>query len=226
MGCSMVSHLLGAGYHCTIYNRSPSKCIPLKAKGAVIVTSPKAVAEQADVVFVIVGFPTDVREVVLGHDGVFAGLKRGGVLIDCTTSTPSLAQEIYTQGQQKGVATIDAPVSGGDIGAKTAELSFMLGGDKEAVERSRPLLDLMGKNARYMGGAGSGQHTKMVNQILIANTMIGTSGGGGEEGRGELRRFGNLTSFSLFPSIYPSHSFMRRRLRRSFIRAESGAGPD
>lgn len=226
MGCSMVSHLLGAGYHCTIYNRSPSKCIPLKAKGAVIATSPKAVAEQADVVFVIVGFPTDVREVVLGHDGVFAGLKRGGVLIDCTTSTPSLAQEIYTQGQQKGVATIDAPVSGGDIGAKTAELSFMLGGDKEAVERSRPLLDLMGKNARYMGGAGSGQHTKMVNQILIANTMIGTSGGGGEEGRGELRRFGNLTSFSLFPSIYPSHSFMRRRLRRSFIRAESGAGPD
>lgn len=183
MGCSMVSHLLGAGYHCTIYNRSPSKCIPSKAKGAVIATSPKAVAEQADVVFVIVGFPTDVREVVLGHDGVFAGLKRGGVLIDCTTSTPSLAQEIYTQGQQKGVATIDAPVSGGDIGAKTAELSFMLGGDKEAVERSRPLLDLMGKNARYMGGAGSGQHTKMVNQILIANTMIGTWGGGrGREG--------------------------------------------
>lgn len=186
MGCSMVSHLLGAGFQCTIYNRTPSKCVPLQAKGAVVASSPKAVAEQADVVFVIVGLPTDVREVVLGPDGVLAGLKPGGVMVDCTTSTPSLAQEIYAQGQQQGVATIDAPVSGGDTGAKTAALSFMIGGDGEVVERLRPLFELMGKNIRHMGGAGNGQHTKMVNQILIANTMIGMwkkLGGAGEEGR-------------------------------------------
>jgi len=187
MGCGMVSHLLGAGYQCTIYNRTPAKCVPLEAKGAIVAASPKAVAEQADVVFVIVGLPTDVREVVLGPDGVLAGLKPGGVMVDCTTSTPSLAQEIYAQGQQQGVATIDAPVSGGDTGAKTAALPFTIGGDKEAVERIRPLFALMGKNVRHMGGAGKGQHTKMVNQILIANTMIGRWKLRGEE-RGGRRR--------------------------------------
>jgi 3-hydroxyisobutyrate dehydrogenase len=244
MGCSMVSHLLGAGYRCTIYNRTPSKCVPLQAKGAAIATSPKAVAEQADVVFVIVGLPTDVREVVLGPDGVLAGLKPGGVMVDCTTSTPSLAQEMYAQGQQQGVATIDAPVSGGDTGAKTAALSFMIGGDKKVVERLRPLFELMGKNVRHMGGAGSGQHTKMVNQILIANTMIGKTScreRKGEEGRKGEGKGGSgvcvcfvgawaCVGHILFPSspLLPSlpSSLHLRRLRRPPLRSKGGVGPD
>ncbi|TFJ85045.1 hypothetical protein NSK_003469 [Nannochloropsis salina CCMP1776] len=177
MGCSMVTHLLNAGYQCTIYNRTPSKCLPVQAKGAVVASSPHAVAAASDVVFVIVGFPSDVRNVVLGTEGILKGLKAGGVLVDCTTSTPSLAQEIYTTGQAQGVSTVDAPVSGGDVGARNAALSFMVGGDKQVVDSLHPLWTLMGQNMRYMGGPGKGQHTKMVNQILIANTMMGVCEG-------------------------------------------------
>lgn len=169
-----ISHLLTAGYQCTVFSRTLSKCDPLKAKGAVVVGSPKAVAEASDVVFVIVGMPEDVRQCVLGEDGVLAGLKPEGVVVDCTTSTPSLAQEIFDAAKAKGVSTVDAPVSGGDVGAKTAALSFMIGGEAGVVDGLRPLFDLMGKNVRYMGGAGKGQHTKMVNQILISTNMIGT----------------------------------------------------
>lgn len=236
-----MTHLLNAGYQCTIYNRTPSKCLPVQAKGAVVASSPHAVAAASDVVFVIVGFPSDVRNVVLGTEGILKGLKAGGVLVDCTTSTPSLAQEIYTTGQAQGVSTVDAPVSGGDVGARNAALSFMVGGDKQVVDSLHPLWTLMGQNMRYMGGPGKGQHTKMVNQILIANTMMG------EERMGELALhlwpclgggWGVLARrlLEVLPATYhlpfsslhltTRHLACHRCLRRAHVRREGGPGPD
>jgi 3-hydroxyisobutyrate dehydrogenase len=173
MGASMVGHLLNAGYSATVYNRSRNRAEPLLARGARWADSPRQVAEQADVVFAIVGFPRDVREVFLGAEGALAGAKPGAVLVDMTTSEPSLAQEIYRAAKARGVHSIDAPVSGGDVGAKNATLSIMVGGDKEVVEAVQPLLAVMGKTIVHQGGPGAGQHTKMVNQILIATNMIG-----------------------------------------------------
>ncbi len=130
-------------------------------------------ARASDVVFTIVGYPADVRQVILGEDGVLAGAASGSALVDMTTSEPSLAVEIYEAAKARGVDAIDAPVSGGDVGARNATLSIMVGGDEEAVERVRPLLEVMGKTIVHQGGPGAGQHTKMVNQILIATGMIG-----------------------------------------------------
>ena len=130
-------------------------------------------AAASEVVFTIVGFPTDVREVVLGPDGVLAGAREGSVLVDMTTSEPSLAVEIHEAAAARGVAALDAPVSGGDVGARAATLSIMVGGEAATVERVRPLLEAMGKTIVHQGGPGAGQHTKMVNQILIATGMIG-----------------------------------------------------
>src|SRR2546423_10003523 len=171
MGRWMCGHLLAKGYKATVYNRSRDKAGPLLDEGAAWADTPKAVAEKSDVVFAIVGFPKDVREVFLGADGALAGSKAGNVLVDMTTSEPSLAREIYEAAKKKGVFAIDAPVSGGDVGAKNAGLSIMVGGDAEAVEAVRPLFDCMGKTIVPQGPAGAGQHTKMVNQILIAGTM-------------------------------------------------------
>ncbi|MFO1041555.1 MAG: NAD(P)-dependent oxidoreductase [Planctomycetaceae bacterium] len=173
MGSSMVGHLMTAGYSATVYTRSQSKADPLVARGAKWASSPKAVAEQSDVIFSIVGFPSDVREVMLGENGALAGSKAGNVLVDMTTSEPSLAVEIYNAAKPKGVHSVDAPVSGGDIGAKNAALSIMIGGDKEIVDALQPLFAAMGKTIIHQGGAGAGQHTKMANQILIATNMIG-----------------------------------------------------
>lgn len=173
MGSSMVGHLMTAGYSATVYTRSQAKAEPLVARGATWADSPKAVAEQSDVIFSIVGFPSDVREVMLGANGALAGSKGGNVLVDMTTSEPSLAVEIYEAAKSKGVSSVDAPVSGGDIGAKNAALSIMIGGDKDVVESLQPLFSAMGKTIVYQGGAGAGQHTKMANQILIATNMIG-----------------------------------------------------
>jgi 3-hydroxyisobutyrate dehydrogenase len=131
------------------------------------------VAEASDVVFTIVGFPSDVREVILGPDGVLAGSKEGNIIVDMTTSQPSLAVEIAEAATSKGVHAVDAPVSGGDIGAREARLSIMIGGDKEVVDALQPCWEAMGKTIVYQGGPGAGQHTKMVNQILIATNMIG-----------------------------------------------------
>jgi 3-hydroxyisobutyrate dehydrogenase len=125
------------------------------------------------VVFAIVGFPKDVREVFLGAQGALAGSRPGTVLVDMTTSEPSLAREIYDAAKAKGVYSVDAPVSGGDVGAKNAALSIMIGGDRDVVESLRPLFECMGKTIIHQGGPGAGQHTKMVNQILIATNMIG-----------------------------------------------------
>ena len=173
MGRSMVGHLMAAGYEATIYNRTSAKTDDLVARGAKRAASPKAVAEASDIVFAIVGFPRDVREVFLGDEGLLAGSRPGSVLVDMTTSEPSLAVEIYDAAKSKGVASIDAPVSGGDIGAKEARLSIMVGGDQPVVDALQPLLSVMGKTIVHQGGRGAGQHTKMVNQILISTNMIG-----------------------------------------------------
>jgi 3-hydroxyisobutyrate dehydrogenase len=173
MGRWMCQHLISKGYRATVYNRSRDKAQPLLDAGASWADTPRAVAERSDVVFAIVGFPKDVREVFLGTQGALAGSRRGTILVDMTTSEPSLAREIHEAARAKGVASIDAPVSGGDVGAKNATLSIMVGGDAEAVEAVRPLFECLGKTVVHQGPAGAGQHTKMVNQVLIATNMIG-----------------------------------------------------
>lgn len=173
MGSSMVGHLLEAGFAATVYTRTKSKAKGVLSKGAQWADSPKAVAQASDVVFTIVGFPHDVREVILGEDGALAGCKPGNVLVDMTTSDPSLAAEIAEAARAKGVHSVDAPVSGGDVGAKNGTLSIMIGGEKEVVDVLKPCWQAMGKTVVHQGPAGAGQHTKMVNQILIATNMIG-----------------------------------------------------
>lgn len=173
MGVSMLKHLLNAGYTCSVFNRTKAKAQSSIDLGATWKDTPRQVAEQADVIFTIVGFPRDVEEVYFGKEGILAGAKSGSVLVDMTTTKPSLAEQIYKQAVEKGIQSIDAPVSGGDVGAKNGALSIMVGGNKETVESIMPLFDLMGKNIVYEGKAGSGQHTKMCNQITIAGTMIG-----------------------------------------------------
>lgn len=172
MGHSMCGHLIDAGYQATVFNRTREKAKGLVDKGATAVDTPKAVAENSDVVFAIVGFPNDVRHVFLGDDGVLAGAREGMTIVDMTTSQPSLAIEIAEAAKRIGVESIDAPVSGGDSGAKSAGLSIMVGGEKEAVKQIEPLFQLMGKTIVHQGGPGCGQHTKMVNQTLIASGMI------------------------------------------------------
>ena len=169
----MCGHLIDAGYETTLFNRSKAKLGPLVARGAKAADSPRAVAESADVIFTIVGHPSDVRDVTLGPVGTLAGATPGRVLVDMTTSEPGLALEIYDAAKAKGVESVDAPVSGGDVGAKEARLSIMIGGDADVVASLDPLFRLMGKTIVHQGGPGAGQHTKMVNQILIASNMIG-----------------------------------------------------
>jgi 3-hydroxyisobutyrate dehydrogenase len=173
MGTSMVGHLMNAGFSATVYNRTRAKAEPLIAKGAKWADSPKALAENSDVIFSIVGFPSDVREVLLGNVGALAGSKAGNILVNMTTSEPSLAIEVYEKAKAKQVHSVDAPVSGGDVGAKNAALSIMIGGDKDVVEALAPCFNAMGKTIVHQGPAGAGQHTKMVNQVLIATGMIG-----------------------------------------------------
>ncbi len=172
MGASMCSHLLDAGYRATVFNRTPAKAQSLVDRGAALATTPAEVAASSDIIFTIVGFPSDVESVILASDGVLSGATAGSTIIDMTTSRPSLAIEIAKAAAAKGVASIDAPVSGGDIGAKAAALSIMVGGEVDAVAAVDPLFRLMGKTIVHQGGPGSGQHTKMVNQTLIASGMI------------------------------------------------------
>ncbi|MDQ1330320.1 MAG: 3-hydroxyisobutyrate dehydrogenase, partial [Thermodesulfobacteriota bacterium] len=146
---------------------------PLIQKGAVWASSPGEVAGLSDIVFTMLGFPEDVRDVYMGKNGIFTGAKKDSILADMTTTSPSLAVEIYSSAKEKGIYAIDAPVSGGDVGARSATLSIMVGGDKKVVEALMPLLEIMGKKIVHQGSAGSGQHTKMCNQIVIAGTMMG-----------------------------------------------------
>ena len=177
MGGSMCGHLLDAGFAATVYNRSKQKAEKLLAAGADWADSPQAVAGASDVIFAIVGYPADVRSVFLGEEGVLAGCRPGNIVVDMTTSEPSLAVEIARAAAKLGVHSIDAPVSGGDVGAREARLSIMIGGDKEAVEALEPCWQAMGKTVVHQGGPGAGQHTKMVNQVLIASGMIGVCEG-------------------------------------------------
>lgn len=173
MGNSMCSHIIRAGYEVTVYNRTRSKAENLIEMGARWATSPLEVAKTSDIIFTIVSMPADVEDVYLGENGVLRGLKSGGIGVDMTTSSPGLAKKIYEEAKKKGVDMLDAPVSGGDVGAREGTLSIMVGGDRKAFDRILPIFNLMGKNISYMGPSGNGQHTKMANQIHIATTMIG-----------------------------------------------------
>ncbi|HVX60133.1 MAG TPA: NAD(P)-dependent oxidoreductase [Pirellulales bacterium] len=173
MGASMCGHLIDKGFAMTVFNRTRARTEALVAKGAKWADSPKAVAEASDVVFTIVGYPDDVRRVTLDDDGTLAGCKSGAILVDMTTSEPKLAEDIAAAAKERGVYSIDAPVSGGDVGAREARLSIMIGGEREAVDALAPCWEAMGKTIVYQGGPGAGQHTKMANQILIATNMIG-----------------------------------------------------
>lgn len=173
MGKSLVKHLLEAGHQVAIYTRTAKKAEDLVDKGAVLVESPKQAAEQADVLFTMVGYPSDVEEVFFGENGLLKHAKEGSYLVDMTTSQPNLAKRIYEEAKEKGIKALDAPVSGGDIGAQKGTLSIMVGGEEAVFSELLPLLQLFGENIVYQGPAGSGQHTKMCNQINIATNMIG-----------------------------------------------------
>lgn len=174
MGNPMCSHLMDAGYPLWVYSRSKGKTDNLAAGGARWCDSPMEVARNSEIVFTMVGFPNDVEQVILSDRGVLAGARSGMIVVDMTTSSPALARRIYDAARKKSVSTLDAPVSGGDIGAREATLAIMVGGDPPDYERIQPLFKTLGRNIAYMGGPGSGQNTKMCNQILIAGTMIGT----------------------------------------------------
>ena len=173
MGRAMCGHLIRAGYQVMVYNRTREKTAPLRELGATVAESAGAVAARSDVIFTIVGFPDDVRDVTLGDGGVLATARPGSIVVDMTTSQPRLAVEIAAAAKNRGIEAVDAPVSGGDVGAREARLSIMIGGDAEVVLHLQPLFELMGKTIVHQGGPGAGQHTKMVNQTLIATNMIG-----------------------------------------------------
>jgi 3-hydroxyisobutyrate dehydrogenase len=173
MGLSMCGHVLAKGYPVTISTRTKSRAQPLLDKGGTWVDTPGDVGANSDIVFTIVGFPSDVREVYFGGDGLLSRARGGQIFVDMTTTEPQIAKEIDEAARKKGAAGVDAPVSGGDVGARNATLSIMVGGDRAAIDRVMPLFEAMGKRIMVQGGAGAGQHTKMSNQIVIAGTMVG-----------------------------------------------------
>jgi 3-hydroxyisobutyrate dehydrogenase len=173
MGSSMCGHLLGAGHDVRVFNRTRASADALLEAGATWCGSPADVAGGSEVTFTIVGYPADVRAVVLGPGGVLEGAAEGSVVVDMTTSEPTLALEIDAAAHERGVESLDAPVSGGDVGARNAALVIMVGGSEPAFERVRPLFESLGKTVVLEGGPGAGQHTKMTNQIAIASGMIG-----------------------------------------------------
>jgi len=173
MGRSMAGHLLAAGCALHVSTRTRAKAQPLIDQGAIWHDDNAGLARACDVVFTMVGFPPDVEQVFLGEGGLVTHARPGAYLVDTTTSRPDLAVRIHGEAARRGVAALDAPVSGGDVGAREARLSIMVGGDREAFDAVLPLLQLMGTNVVYQGPAGSGQHTKMCNQIAIASTMLG-----------------------------------------------------
>lgn len=173
MGESMAGHLLKAGHDLYVYNRTKSKADRIVAEGATWCEEVKSIARQCDLIFTIIGVPSDVESVYLNEDGLVNHAKKGTILVDMTTSTPDLAKRIYEAGTPKGLKCLDAPVTGGDVGAKNGTLTIMVGGDRETFNEILPILELMGKTIVYMGAAGSGQHTKMANQIAIAGAAIG-----------------------------------------------------
>jgi 3-hydroxyisobutyrate dehydrogenase len=173
MGAPMAGHLIDAGHQLDVFNRTRERASGVIGKGARWRDSPSEVAGGADAVFLMLGYPSDVRETVLGDGGVLEAMNPGTLLIDMTTSEPSLAAEIHAGAKAKQVDALDAPVSGGDVGARNATLVIMVGGDQGAFDRALPLFEVLGKTIARQGEAGAGQHTKMMNQIAIASGMIG-----------------------------------------------------
>ncbi|MFJ8068943.1 NAD(P)-dependent oxidoreductase [Peribacillus sp. NPDC096447] len=175
MGKSMAANLLKAGFEVIVYTRTKDKASELLSQGAKWASAPKEIAQRANVIISMVGYPSDVEEIYLGENGLIENGKQGTHLIDMTTSTPSLAVKIAEEAKKRGMESLDAPVSGGDIGARDAKLTIMVGGSSEAFEAVRPIFDIIGSNVVHQGPAGSGQHTKMCNQIAIASNMIGVT---------------------------------------------------
>lgn len=173
MGNGMVKNLLSHGYEVSAYTRTRAKALEALEAGAEWRESAADCVRDADAVITMVGFPPDVEEVYFGERGILANARPGTLVIDMTTTSPRLAQRIYTEAADRGLSALDAPVSGGDTGARAGTLAIMVGGDREAFERAVPIFEAMGKSIRYMGVAGSGQHTKMANQIAIAGTLAG-----------------------------------------------------
>jgi 3-hydroxyisobutyrate dehydrogenase len=177
MGSSMCAHLLSAGFKVTVSTRTRAKADALLEAGASWGDAPNDVARASDVVFTMLGYPSDVREVLLGSNGVLSAAKDGAVIVDMSTSEPALAQEIANDASQHGVYCLDAPVSGGDVGAKNATLSIMVGGPAEVFDALQPCFAVLGATIVRQGDHGAGQHTKMVNQVLIASNMVGVCEG-------------------------------------------------
>ncbi|MFW5842322.1 MAG: NAD(P)-dependent oxidoreductase [Spirochaetota bacterium] len=173
MGSSMCRHLQEAGYPVTVYNRTKAKAGAIIDAGATWVDDPAAVAAQSDVVFTILGYPRDVEEVYLGEGGLLFASEAGTIFVDMTTSEPSLAQRIAEAAAERGCSSLDAPVSGGDVGARNGTLAIMVGGPEEAFDAVRPMLDHLGENISLLGPPGAGQHTKCCNQTLVAGNTIG-----------------------------------------------------
>jgi len=173
MGSAMCGHLLTTRYHVTVHSRTKAKAKPLLDLGATWVKNPRMVAAESGTIFTMVGFPQDVRTVYFGETGILAGARAGTVLVDMTTTDPALSREIAERATAKGLSAIDAPVSGGDVGARNATLSIMVGGDRKSVQAVMPLFELLGKKIVHQGGPGTGQQAKLCNQIVIAGTMVG-----------------------------------------------------
>ena len=173
MGKSIVKHFLANGYEVMVYNRTKSKTDELVAQGAIWQEAPAEVTNASEIIFSMVGYPSDVEEIYYGANGIFSVEVKDKILVDLTTSTPTLAEKIYQTAKKEGAAALDAPVSGGDLGAQNGTLSIMVGGDQAVYDSVVPLFDIMGKSYSLQGKAGAGQHTKMANQIMIAGTMTG-----------------------------------------------------
>lgn len=172
MGLPMATHLFDAGYNLTIYNRTRNKAEKLIEAGAQWADSPREVGLASDIVFSIVGYPEDVKNVLIGENGALKGLRKGGILCDMTTSSPELAQQIAAQAENVGCFSLDAPVTGGDIGARNATLSIFVGGNRDAFNRALPCLEKLGKKFMYCGNPGQGQQAKLANQAAIAGVMF------------------------------------------------------
>ena len=175
MGLPMAGHLLDAGYELVVFNRTPSRARPLIDRGAKVAVSPGDAAARADIVVTMVGYPADVEEIYLAAGGIVESAREGAVLVDMTTSSPRLAARIAGAASERGLSALDAPVSGGDVGARNATLSIMVGGDAETFARVEPVFRVLGANVTLQGPAGCGQHTKMANQIAIAGSMLATA---------------------------------------------------
>ncbi|WP_016999613.1 NAD(P)-dependent oxidoreductase [Mammaliicoccus lentus] len=175
MGKSMAGHLIDKGYEVNVYNRTKSKADDLVEKGATWCDTIATLSEKSDIIISIVGYPKDVESIYLSQDGILNHAKENSIVIDMTTSSPALAHDIYEKAKERNIKSLDAPVSGGDVGAKNAALTIMVGGDQEAYNQVEDIFNLLGKNVVYQGKSGNGQHTKLSNQIAIAAGMLGVA---------------------------------------------------